>query len=88
MFPKDSLILPSPPKFYSSHSLVCYKFSKVAWIKFRESVREFQALSSSPVLHVRRTPEKGPHTGIAYLFASSSGHLLWPTFYYLLALKW
>lgn len=37
MFPKDSLIFSSPTKFYPSHSLVCCKLSKVAWIRFRES---------------------------------------------------
>lgn len=48
MFPKDSLILLSPPKFYPPHPLVCCKFSKVAWIRFRDRVRGVGVPSCSP----------------------------------------
>lgn len=88
MFPKDSLILPSPPKFYPSHSLVCCKSSKVAWVKFRESVQGVLAserFSGSP--H-RSDSREGPtywdHLAVCkQQWTPALAHL-----YYLLALTW
>lgn len=91
MFPKDSLILPSPPKFYPPHPLVCCQFSKVAWIRFRENVQ--RVAGSELFSAIRWVPEKvGPFQRLKMLescswLASSSRPLLWPILHDLLAVR-
>lgn len=81
MFPKDSLILLYPLKFYPSHPLVCSKFSKVAWIRFRESVRGvsrsqlFSAVSWAPekMGPIQRLKILGSHSWLQAAAGNCSG---------------